>query len=425
MSETVDLSNPQQQCEPGPFGDRATASINLLPFAMLALSAGLAFGVNGGSNGKLIAEAGLTAVAAAWMVMILALRRSWEQRPWLGVAVLAGLIALMAALVIVNPTFGFFTWTGYIWTFRLVQAERLRAAGIIATAAVTGTSQHGGLPNSTAGGWISWLAVVGINLLAVSVVSWFVRVREREADERQQAIDELTEANEKLEASLQENVGLHAQLVAQAREAGVLDERQRMAREIHDTLAQGLVGIITQLEAAAQAPRSDSEWKRHTDAAVELARESLAEARRSVQALQPVPLEQARLPDALGAVARTWSERSGVPATVTTTGRPRPVGPDIEVALLRTAQEALANVAKHARAKRVGLTLSYMDDVVTLDVRDDGTGFAAPSPSLRNGGFGLTAMRQRVEGLAGALEVESEPGAGTTVAASVPAGAAL
>jgi signal transduction histidine kinase len=314
------------------------------------------------------------------------------------VALLAGLIALMAALVIVNPTFGFFTWTGYIWTFRLVQGEGRRAAGIIATAAVTGTSQHGGLPNSTAGGWISWVAVVGINLLAVSVVSWFVRAREREADERQQAIDELTEANTKLEASLRENAGLHAQLVAQAREAGVLDERQRMAREIHDTLAQGLVGIITQLEAAAQAPRSDKEWNRHTDAAVELARESLAEARRSVQALQPVPLEQARLPDALGAVARTWSERSGVPATVTTTGQPRPVAADIEVALLRTAQEALANVARHARAKRVWLTLSYMNDVVTLDVRDDGTGFAAASPGRSRWPQRDVQRRSRVRG---------------------------
>jgi signal transduction histidine kinase len=424
VSDSVELNHPQRQSEPGPFGDRAGAVMNLLPFAMLALAAGLAFSGTGGSTAELIAEAGLTAAAAAWMLMILVLHRFWERRQWLGAALLAGLLALMAALVILDPTFGFFTWTGYSWTFRLVRPERWRVAGIIATAAITGTSQHGGLPNRTAGGWISWLAVVGINLLAVGVISWFVRVREQEADDREQAIDELTEANEKLEASLRENAGLHAQLVAQAREAGVLDERQRMAREIHDTLAQGLVGIITQLEAAAHATRSDREWKRHTDAAVELARESLAEARRSVQALQPVPLKQAQLPDALGAVARTWSERAGVLATVTTTGRPRPVGPDIEVALLRTAQEALANVAKHARAKRVGLTLSYMDDVVTLDVRDDGMGFAAPSPSLRNGGFGLTAMRQRVEGLAGTLEVESEPGAGTTVAASVPAGTA-
>ena len=153
MPASVDLSNPQQQWEPGPFGDRAAVSINLLPFAMLALSAGLAFSVNGGSNGKLIAEAGVTAAAASWMVMILALRRSWEQRPWLGVALLAGLIALMAALVIINATFGFFTWTGYIWTFRLVQGEGWRErASPRRRPSVTGTSQHGGLPNSSARG---------------------------------------------------------------------------------------------------------------------------------------------------------------------------------------------------------------------------------------------------------------------------------
>jgi signal transduction histidine kinase len=121
-------------------------------------------------------------------------------------------------------------------------------------------------------------------------------------------------------------------------------------------------------------------------------------------------------------VTQKWSQLSGVKATVITTGQPRPVAPEIELALLRTAQEALANMAKHAGAGRVGVTLSYMDDVVTLDVRDDGVGFAASAPSFRNGGFGLTAMRQRVEGLAGMLEVESEPGAGTTVAVSVPAG---
>ena len=108
-------------------------------------------------------------------------------------------------------------------------------------------------------------------------------------------------------------------------------------------------------------------------------------------------------------------------ATVKMTGQLRPVASEVEQALLRTAQEALANIAKHAEAGRVVLTLSYMDDVVTLDVRDDGVGFAPTSPNLRNGGFGLTAMRQRIEGLEGTLEVESEPGAGTTIAASIPA----
>ena len=98
---------------------------------------------------------------------------------------------------------------------------------------------------------------------------------------------------------------------------------------------------------------------------------------------------------------------------------------EIEIALLRTAQEALANVAKHAHAGRVGLTLSYMEDLVTLDVRDDGVGFATvngsgPRRPRAEGGFGLAAMRQRVEGVAGTLEIESEPNAGTAISAAVP-----
>jgi signal transduction histidine kinase len=117
----------------------------------------------------------------------------------------------------------------------------------------------------------------------------------------------------------------------------------------------------------------------------------------------------------------------GVPVSCTTTGTPRVTRPEIEVALLRTAQEALANVAKHAHAGRVGLTLSYMEDLVTLDVRDDGIGFAGVNgagpfrPRDAQGGFGLAAMRQRVESVAGTLEIESEPDAGTAVSAAVPA----
>jgi signal transduction histidine kinase len=115
----------------------------------------------------------------------------------------------------------------------------------------------------------------------------------------------------------------------------------------------------------------------------------------------------------------------GVAAVLTTTGDARPMHPDVEVTLLRAAQEALTNVAKHAKASRVGLTLSYMEDLVTLDVRDDGVGFS-PSNGKRvngstGGGFGLTGMRQRVQRLAGRLEIESEPGGGTAVSATVPA----
>ncbi len=100
---------------------------------------------------------------------------------------------------------------------------------------------------------------------------------------------------------------------------------------------------------------------------------------------------------------------------VNAAGTPRTVHPEVEVTLLRAAQEALANVARHARATRVGLTLSYMEDLVTLDVRDDGVGF---EPSRT--GFGLTGMRQRVQGVGGRLAVESAPGEGTAISASVP-----
>ena len=109
-------------------------------------------------------------------------------------------------------------------------------------------------------------------------------------------------------------------------------------------------------------------------------------------------------------------------AEVRTTGDPRALHPEVEVTLLRVAQEALANVAKHAGAAHAWVTLSYMEDVVTLDVRDDGAGFDQPEPSpAGGGGFGLIAMRQRVNRLAGQLEIESEPGGGTAVSASLPA----
>jgi signal transduction histidine kinase len=202
----------------------------------------------------------------------------------------------------------------------------------------------------------------------------------------------------------------------------VLDERQRMAGEIHDTIAQGLTGIVTQLEAAEQAKDRPDEWQRHVRNAAGLARESLSEARRAVEGSRPERLEMARLPDALAEVARQWSALNGVPVEVVTTGDVLPLHAEVEVALLRMAQEALANVAKHANASRAGLTLSYMGDVVTLDVRDDGIGFKVPDEADKRGsGFGLTAMRQRVNRVAGTLAIESEPGNGTAISARVPA----
>jgi signal transduction histidine kinase len=297
-------------------------------------------------------------------------------------------------------------------------------------AVLTATSQDGGLPHHQLTAWLFYAALILINVGVASGLVWFSFVTAAQSDLRRQALTDLSEANRKLEATLAENVGLHEQLVAQAREAGMNDERQRMAREIHDTLAQSLAGIITQLQAADQAEQSaqPGEQHRHRDAALALARDGLTEARRSVHALRPEPLQQAgRIEDALAVVASRWSALHGVEAIVTTTGPPRPIPAEAELVLLRTAQEALANVARHAGAAAVRLTLSYIGDQVTLDVRDDGSGFvpvprpaAAPLDGPLRGGFGLTAMRERVEGLAGTLVIESEPGAGTTVSASLP-----
>jgi signal transduction histidine kinase len=229
------------------------------------------------------------------------------------------------------------------------------------------------------------------------------------------------EAVAKLEAALEENAGLHQQLLVQAREAGVLDERQRIAREIHDTIAHDLTGIVTQLEAATQARVNTDDWSHHVASALQLARAGLTEARRSVQAYRPAALEGTPLSSALADEVRKWSTLNGVSAEVKTTGEEVPLHEEVEVALLRTAQEALANIAKHARAKKAVVTLSYIGDVVTLDVRDDGVGFRLDEPRNENGtGFGLTTMRQRVNRVAGTLEIESEPGGGTAISARVP-----
>ena len=156
--------------------------------------------------------------------------------------------------------------------------------------------------------------------------------------------------------------------------------------------------------------------------ATDLARHSLGEARRSVQNLAPVGLSYDGLPEAMRKTVDQWAERTGVRAEFTLTGPAQHLHGEVSATLLRITQEALANVAKHAAATRVGVTLSYMDDEVTLDVRDDGKGFEPMTLPTRTGtgGFGLDGMRARAERIAGSLTVESEPGSGTAVSARVP-----
>ncbi|WP_344468429.1 sensor histidine kinase [Kitasatospora kazusensis] len=376
----------------------------------------------------------LPAAAAALVCLLLRTaldrRPAAAERPLYCVPLFAALLALITLLVLCDPWFGFFAFSGYLQAARHLRGF-VRVLGVAAPAVPSSLSQIGGVLPTTGRQIASFLTILAFNLLVVGVIITLSEVTDRLSRRRQQANAELAEANAKLTATLAENAGLHAQLLVQAREAGVADERRRMAREMHDTVAQGLAGIVTQLQAADQAreQREPAEvWHRHLDSAARLARESLDQARRAVHALRPEELERAGLPDALAEVLTQWQERhtrDGAPAAaLTVTGDARPLHPEVEVTLLRTAQESLANVAKHAAASRVGLTLSYMTDLVTLDVRDDGVGFdpdREPESRGTGGGYGLSVMRQRVQRLSGRLEIETEPGVGTTVSAAVPA----
>ncbi|WP_370937981.1 sensor histidine kinase [Amycolatopsis sp. cg13] len=394
-----------------------SATFTALPYVLLAVSVSITLLQ---LPAHLPVVLGLSGAAGLWLLYF----QSRNTPHALRAGYYAGLLAIAAGLAALAPWYGLFAFAGYPQAFQCLTG-RWRYVGAAATAAISAMAFLGGTAKISAENlWLAWLGVSVLSIAVAGAVFYFVEMAYQRNELQKQALAELHEANLKLEAALAENAGLHARLLVQAREAGVLDERQRMAREIHDTLAQGLAGILTQLQAAEQTAAEPAVLGRHLANATNLARESLIEARRTVQSVGPSVLAEARLPEAIGEVTRNWSAANDVDAVLTTTGDARPMHTDVEVALLRTAQEALSNVAKHARANRVGLTLSYMPDLVTLDVRDDGIGFAPNAKRANgstNGGFGLAGMRQRVQRLAGRLDVESEPGRGTAISAAVPA----
>jgi signal transduction histidine kinase len=216
-----------------------------------------------------------------------------------------------------------------------------------------------------------------------------------------------------------------AELAAVEHQNGVRDERERLAREIHDTLAQGLSSIQLLLRAAGRsldpAREVNSAKAAHlVEQARSAAQENLVEARRFVQALSPAELEHSTLSAALQRLCDTTSARLGLQVSFHETGKATPLTTPVEVALLRVAQAALANTGQHAGATRADVTLTIMDTEVTLDVVDDGIGFdlggkLPPPLSPGHGGFGLRSMEARTAELGGEFTVESQPGRGTAV----------
>lgn len=298
-----------------------------------------------------------------------------------------------------------FSWLAFPLFILCLQLLPLRWAGIAVTA-LTGAVVAA---QGAAAGAVSAPLVTGpaIGALVTTLAVLGYRQLYREAQERQTLIDELVTARDAL--------------VASQREAGRLAERQRLAGEIHDTVAQGLASIAMLLRAAESAlPPGAETGRRRVIEAADAAAANLAECRRFVYELTPPALQESTLPEALRRLV-TDSGAHGLETVFHLHGRPYALGTGGDVALLRLTQEALANVKRHAQASNCAVSLSYLDEQVTLDIFDDGAGFDPEVPRLSaHGGFGLHGMRRRIDELGGAFTVESAPGEGTVLAASVP-----
>ena len=217
----------------------------------------------------------------------------------------------------------------------------------------------------------------------------------------------------------------NAKLFGQAQELAVVNERNRLAREIHDSLAHGITGLIWHLNSTMQMVTQDSDAVRESIEEVrDQARDLLSEVRRAVWDLRSNELEGKSLSNAIQDETAKVARASGISVNFETKGDEVALQPGIESTVLRLIQEALANAVRHSSASSVQVTLTYMADAIRVVVSDDGKGFdtatVANTPASRSGGFGIVGMSERAHLVGGELTVESAPGAGTTVTAVLP-----
>ncbi|MFE6904985.1 sensor histidine kinase [Streptomyces erythrochromogenes] len=375
--------------------------LHALLLGLLALAAGRAVADSAPGAGWVVAACALLAAVYAAGVRAPAVHSS----PRAGALWLAGLGAAWAGLLLVSPDG---LWIAFPLYFLELHLLRLRWG--VAAVAVTACAAIGCfLAHSSAATPGAFLGPLLGGAVAVATVLGYQALY-RESERRRELIEEL--------------ITTRAELAAAERGAGILAERERLAREIHDTLAQGLSSIQLLLRAAERALPEGAPALPHIARAREAAQDNLAEARRFVRALTPPDLEHGSLAAAL---ERLCAGVPGPRVRFSLSGRPRVLPTPYEVALLRIAQSALANVVRHARAGRAEITLTFMDASVTLDIVDDGHGFDPSSAASGSGdggsgdgGFGLPAMRSRAETLGGLFTVESAPGQGTAVAVTLP-----
>ena len=214
-----------------------------------------------------------------------------------------------------------------------------------------------------------------------------------------------------------------ARLFARSARLGAVEERNRLAREIHDTIAQGLTATALQLESAdalIEAGSTPAEVRERVRKALSLTQDNLEEARRSVLDLRAAPLEQRSLPEALEALIQEWGTREQAGATFEVVGGGRPLPPRVEASLYRICQEALTNVSRHAEARNVVVRMVATPEELRLSVEDDGKGFEEAGRGGKR--YGLVGLNERAKMLGGRLEVWSSVGEGTRIEVIVPLG---
>ena len=369
--------------------DRGIVLWDLAFYAVVAVGVAVVFSADE-LDGATRTRAVLALVVLAGWYSAFGARALHGRSTTLGMIYLAGTIPLFLFAFAQYETLGFLLFVLYAQPWTLLDRLSLVLAADLALAIGVGVVAYVVHDAS----WLAALASSGISLgFAMLFGFWIFRIIVQSID-RRTVIAELEQARE--------------ELAAVSHRAGVLAERERLAREIHDTVAQGFTSVVVLLELAESDVDTDPAAARHRLAiARETARQNLAEARALVAALTPVDLQAAPLPEAIGRLVDRFAAETGVPARLTVTGEPRALPANMEVVLLRAAQEALTNVRKHAGAGRVEVTL----DGTVLAVADDGAGF---DPAAPTGGYGLAGMRRRVEEIGGTVSIASGP-SGTRV----------
>jgi signal transduction histidine kinase len=390
------MTQPREDCAPGP-GQRHAWELGTGGwdvFYLVVFAAVLVIVLVHTPGSAVAAGAALAALVPWYLFLGRPLWTGGPASPARAAIYATGLFVLFGVAQSQNPNVWFLSFALSPQFFSFLHARLAMAMGVALNLLAAALVVYRYPTASTAG--VAFAIAAAGDCFSVFYGSWVSRII-KQSEERAGIIEQLEAAR--------------AELAAVQHEAGRLAGRQRLATDIHDTLAQGFTSILMLIQAAqADLDGSHPRVSRHLDLAARTARENLAEARVLVADLAPAQLDGSTLPDAL--------RRLCVDASFDLSGTPRPLPMATEVVLLRVCQEALANVRKHACAQAAAVRLGYDPDAVRLEVSDDGAGF---DPEQVNGGYGLRGMRTRVAEAGGALTVRSSLGAGTSVSATVPA----